>query len=115
MKNRFDMIFERLANEAGLEFEDVKEIVETYVETTYSDLLELKAALRTGDAEKTHRKAHSIKGSSRALGLTELSELAGRIDEGACENNLRALSGLVQELDEGYEKIVADFCKWKQR
>lgn len=58
------MQIQNLAENLGLDVEDFNELFELYVETTSSELKELKAAIDAGDAEKVHEKAHSLKGSS---------------------------------------------------
>ncbi|MBW1614872.1 MAG: Hpt domain-containing protein [Deltaproteobacteria bacterium] len=81
------------------------------METTSSDLEELKRALDQGDAEKVHQKAHSIKGASGNLGLNELFELAKEIDDSARVNSLNGLESLVQAFYEKYERLVEEFGK----
>jgi len=97
-----------LAENLGLDVEDFNELFELYVETTSSDLEELKAAIDAGDAEKAHAKAHSIKGSSGNLGFNELYESAKAIDDRARVNSLDGLEALVQEFSEKYEKLVEE-------
>ena len=100
-----------LAENLGLDVEDFNEIFELYMETTVSDLKELKAALQAGDAEKVHQEAHSIKGASGNLGLNELFELAKEIDDRARVNSLDGLGKLVQDFYEKYERLVEEFGK----
>ena len=103
------MDIKKLAENLELDLEDFNEIFEIYIETTSSDLQELKAALRNGDAQKAHEKTHSIKGASGNLGLDELYELAKQIDDRARVNSLNGLEDLVTSFDERYEKLVEDF------
>ena len=102
------MQIQNLAENLGLDVEDFNELFELYVETTSSELEELKAAIDAGDAEKAHEKAHSIKGSSGNLGFNELYESAKAIDDLARVNTLDGLEAMVQELNEKYEKVVAE-------
>ena len=103
------MDIKKLAENLDLDLEDFNEIFEIYMETTSSELQELKAALQDGDAERAHEKSHSIKGSSGNLGLDELYELAKQIDDRARVNSLNGLEDLVRNFDERYEKLVEDF------
>ena len=103
------MDIKKLAENLELDLEDFNEIFELYMETTSSDLQELKAALRNGDAEKVHERAHSIKGASGNLGLDELYELAKQIDDRALVNPLNGLEDPVRSFDERYEKLVENF------
>lgn len=98
-----------IAENLGLEIEEVIELVDLYINTTSSDFEELKAAINTKDAEKIHKYAHSIKGSSGNLGLTEFYELAKEIDERARFNPLEGLDNLVDDFAVKYEKLVHQF------
>ncbi len=103
------MDIKKLAENLDLDLEDFNEIFEIYMETTSSELQELKAALQDGDAERAHEKSHSIKGSSGNLGLDELYELAKQIDDRTRVNSLNGLEDMVSAFYERYEKLVADF------
>ena len=105
------MEFEKLAKRLGLDVEDIKELLELYVETTTSDLAELKGAIKAKDAELAHAKAHSIKGASGNLGLDEMYELAKEIDNLARVNSLDGVKDMVQVLQEKFNSIVKDFEK----
>ena len=105
------MDIKKLAENLELDLEEFNEIFEIYIETTSSDLQGLKAALRDGDAERAHERAHSIKGSSGNMGFDELYELAKQIDDRARVNSLNGLEDLVGSFEERYEKLIKDFGK----
>ena len=105
------MELEKLAERLGLDVEDIRELFELYVETTTSDLAELKGAIETKDAQLAHAKAHSIKGASGNLGLDELYNLAKEIDDHARANSLDALEEMIQVLEEKYNNLVEEFEK----
>ena len=105
------MTIDKLAENLGLEAEEFYEILQLYVETTSSDLKELKSALIAGDGENVHQKAHSIKGASGNIGLTELYELAKAIDDRARDNSMNGLGNLVQDFTVKYEKLAEEFEK----
>ena len=103
------MELEKLAERLGLDVEDIQELFELYVETTTSDLAELKRAIETKDAQLAHAKAHSIKGSSGNLGLDEMYNLAKEIDDRARVNSLDGLEEIIQSLEEKYKSLVKEF------
>ena len=103
------MEFEKLAQSLGLDLEDIRELFELYVETTTTDLAELKGAIEANDAQLAHSKAHSIKGASGNLGLDEMYSLAKEIDDRARENSLDGLEGLIQALEQKYSRLVTEF------
>ena len=99
----------KLAENLGLEAEDFSELFELYMQTTSTDLEELKAALATGDTEEIHKKAHSIKGASGNLGFDELYNTASEIDDQAREGSLDGLEEKVQNFDHKFEEMVSEF------
>ena len=101
----------KLAERLGLDVEDIRELIELYVETTTSDLAELKGAIEAKDAELAHAKAHSIKGASGNLGLDELYNPAKEIDDHARVNSLDGLGDMVQILEEKFNSLVEEFEK----
>jgi len=105
------MDLKKIAERLGLDVEDIRELLELYVETTTSDLAQLKRAIETKNAELAHAKAHSIKGASGNLGLDEMYELAKEIDDRARVNSLDGLEDMVQVLQEKFNGLVKNFEK----
>ncbi len=105
------MELEKLAERLGLDVEDIRELLELYVETTTSDLAQLKGAIEAKDAQLAHAKAHSIKGASGNLGLAEVYELAREIDDQARANSLDRLNEMIQVLEEKFNSLAKDFIK----
>ena len=105
------MELEKLAERLGLDVEDIRELIELYMETTTSDLAQLKGAIETKDAELAHAKAHSIKGASGNLGLDEMYELAKEIDDRTRVNSLNGLEKMVQVFQKKFNSLVNDFEK----
>jgi HPt (histidine-containing phosphotransfer) domain-containing protein len=105
------MELEKLAERLGLDVEDIQELFELYVETTTSDLAELKGAIEAKDAQLAHAKAHSIKGASGNLGLDEMYNPVKEIDDLARVNSLDGLENMVQVLQEKFNSLIKDFKK----
>ena len=106
------MKLEKIAERLGLDVEDIRELLELYMETTTSDLAELKRAIEAKDAQLAHIKAHSIKGASGNLGLDEMYYPAKEIDDRARANSLDGLENMVQVLQEKFNSLVKDFEKY---
>lgn len=79
-----------LAEELGLEEEDVRRLVKTFLETTAQDLLLLDQAFSQRDAEKLRASAHHIKGAAGNLELNVIAEAALAIEE-------KARSGIIED------------------
>ena len=105
------MKINELAENLGLELDDFNEIFEIYIESTAHDLKGLIDALNSGDVEKAHEKAHSIKGSSGSIGLDELFELSKKIDDQARNNSLNGLDKLAQDFKQKYENVIEEFSE----
>jgi HPt (histidine-containing phosphotransfer) domain-containing protein len=105
------MELEKLAERLGLDVEDIRELFELYVETTASDLAELKEAIETKDAHLAHAKAHSIKGASGNLGLDKMYQVAKEIDDRVRVNSLDGLENMLQVFQEKFNSLVKDFGK----
>ncbi|MCX8117553.1 MAG: Hpt domain-containing protein [Desulfobacterota bacterium] len=83
-----NMDLKTLAEQVDLEVEEYREMIELFLQTVTLQLHHLKAALETGDSQKVAETAHSIKGSSASLGLTQISGMARGMELKARENNL---------------------------
>ena len=103
------MELNKMAEKLGLDVEDIQELLELYVETTASDLAELKGAIEAKDAQLAHAKAHSIKGGSGNLGLDKMYELAKEIDDIARVNSLDGLESRVENLQQTFDSLAHDF------
>ena len=84
------MDIEGIAEELGLEAEDVRRLVLTFLESTEQDILLLGEAFSEGDAEKLRAAAHHIKGAAANLELNEIAEAAKEIED-------KARSGILED------------------
>ena len=72
-----------LAEDLGLEEEDVRRLVLTFLDSTEQDLVQLTQAFSDQDADKLRKTAHHIKGAAVNLELSEIAEAALVIEEKA--------------------------------
>ncbi|MCD6273272.1 MAG: Hpt domain-containing protein [Deltaproteobacteria bacterium] len=99
---------EDLVDNLGLDLEDVKELLELYVGATSSDLKAMQEAIDNNDADIIHERAHSIKGASGNLGLTDFYELAKEIDDQARTNKLNGLETIFNEFAGKFQQLVQE-------
>jgi len=107
------MKVEDLVDNLGLDLEDVKELLELYVGATASDLECLREAINNNDVKVVHERAHSIKGASGNLGLTDFYELAKEIDDLARANNLAGVETIYNDFESKFQKLsqeIANAC-----
>ena len=103
------MNINKLAERLGLEPEDYMEVLELLVDSGKADITSLEQAIAAGSAEEVVAAAHSIKGASANLGLTELSEAAKDMELNAREQNLDGMSEKIQILKAKFEPVAALF------
>ncbi|MGD8835439.1 MAG: Hpt domain-containing protein [Desulfobacteraceae bacterium] len=101
------MNFKELAENLGLEVDEYRELIELFVDTGASDFQKIADGLSASDSELVMRSAHTIKGAAGNLGLMDVSETAGIIEENASKNRLNDLSTTVNVLKTQFEAIEA--------
>ncbi len=87
-----------LALELGMEQDEMRELLEIFIESSESDLVKLKQALIEGDAKQVADAAHSIKGASANLGFMDIFSVAKNLEQKARENSLEGLADEVHIL-----------------
>ena len=99
------MNFNELADNLGLEKEEYLELIELFIETGMSDINKLRFAVDEVNAENAADAAHSIKGASGNLGLTEIYELAKKVEKTCRDGMLDNVSESVQELEKMLDTV----------
>lgn len=80
---------EKLVEELGMEPDEVSEFIGVFLDYTENeDLPVLLEAINAGNAEVVRQRAHSIKGASLNLMLTEISSVAEQMEKNAAQGNL---------------------------
>jgi HPt (histidine-containing phosphotransfer) domain-containing protein len=101
------MNFKELAENLGLEVDEYRELIELFVDTGAADFKKIDEGMSNRDSELVMRSAHTIKGAAGNLGLMEVSETAGIIEENANNNNMDGLNDTVDVLKTQFEAIEA--------
>jgi len=105
------MDFKELAENLELEENEFFELIGLFVKTAYSELNKLQSAIEDGDTKEAARVAHSIKGTSANLGLTEIFELAKRIEMSVQNNDLYGATGATKRIKEQLDRIAKALVK----
>jgi histidine phosphotransfer protein HptB len=108
------MNFEKLAGEIGFEKEEYMELIDLFISTTAGDIGKLITAINKGDFNAAERAAHSIKGASSSLGLTEISNEAKKIEYAAKENSAALTALSAAELEATLNRIIENYKTCKQ-
>ena len=77
-----------LGNHLEMEEEEFLELIELFLDTSFSDLSHLQSAVENGEGLNAVKAAHSIKGAAANLGMAEIYELAKKIETEAQGNRL---------------------------
>lgn len=77
----YNIDLEQIANKLDFELEDVKMLMEVFLETTDELMDELQKAIYENDLKKIYTLSHTIKGSSSNLTLVNISSLAAEIEQ----------------------------------
>ena len=101
------MNFKDLGANLGLEEDEYRELVELFMTTGAADFQDLAAALAAGDADAVMRKAHSIKGASGNLGLSDLYQTAGLIEKKAESGQLDDIEPTMATMQSQFGAIEA--------
>jgi len=84
----------------GLEEDEYLELVELFVETSKTDLKNLRSAINNKDMEMIARIAHSLKGAAMNLGLDDFNELAKTIEKTARDEELKETANTAEIFQE---------------
>ncbi|MBF0389792.1 MAG: Hpt domain-containing protein [Desulfamplus sp.] len=77
------MDFKEMASNIGLEEEDFIELLEMLVEVSFKDIDNFEKEFAAQNYSGAAMAAHSIKGASGNLGLTEISDTAAELEQAA--------------------------------
>ena len=89
------MNLKELALELEMEQDEIRELLEIFLESSESDIDRLEQALTEGDAKQVADAAHSIKGASANLGFMDIFSVAKSLEQKARNNSLDDLGNEV--------------------
>ena len=103
-RSRIDEILElEAADDApGL----LRELVDTFVQTSAAELAGMRAAVDAADADALRRAAHGLKGSSASLGAVDVQRLAQEVETYARAGRTAGCEPLVASLDEEVARAI---------
>lgn len=95
-----------LAELAEIMGDDMQMLIETYISDSNQKLQRLKTLSPINDSEAIFRLAHSLKGSSRNLGITTFSNYCESIEDNARNDNLNESNYKIEKLFMLFETSV---------
>ncbi|MBF0204115.1 MAG: Hpt domain-containing protein [Desulfamplus sp.] len=107
------MDFKEMASNIGVEEEDIVELLEMLVDVSFTDLESFETELAAGNYKGASMAAHSIKGASGNLGLTELSETAAKLETEAKNSDPSQMPEKIIFLKQGLSDIAEELKRLK--
>jgi len=96
----------RQAEMLGLDEEEYLELIDLFLKIGMSDLNDLEFAIKEGKAEEVASAAHSLKGASANLRLSEICDSAGRLEAKGRSHDLSGARELVRIIRANLESIA---------
>ena len=94
-----------LRDAAGDEPEEIKELMDLYLDQTTQQLQQLKRTIGSGVAIETERLAHTCKGASANCGMGGLAQVMFEIEKSAREGQFDGVSDLLAQAEKEFERI----------
>jgi len=91
--------------------DDFDELISVFESDAKLQIANCKSAIDASDAEDVRRIAHTLKGSSSNLGLTDLSESCRILEFEAAENTLDKADLLLDEIIKEYNIAVSTLAE----
>jgi CheY-like chemotaxis protein len=105
---------ERLLDFANGSIENLRELVDLYIQQTGKQVSQLALAIRTKNAEEVRRLAHSAAGASSTCGMTVIVPLLRELERQGYENTLTTAPQLSQQVVTEFlriEQFLKDYLK----
>lgn len=99
------MNFDEIASNLGLDKEDLDELLDIFISTSFSDIEKINLGLAENNTDNVSRAAHSIKGASGNLGFQTIASLAKDIEMAAKTGDTQGLKEKADIIFEELKKI----------
>ena len=103
------MNVDTLAEELGLENDELLEIAELYVESCASDFHKIQSAINENNPALIAEAAHSIKGASGNLGFTKAHQAAAQMENQARRGSLTGIAETAKQLKSELDQVKSLF------
>ncbi len=100
------MNLKEMANDLGLDEDELMELMELFITTTLSDLEQLRDAVERQDFRGVAAAAHSIKGAARSFGFDDMAEDARSIEARAQQGSTDGSLETAEVIRENAERLT---------
>ncbi|MBF0258229.1 MAG: Hpt domain-containing protein [Desulfamplus sp.] len=99
------MDFKVMASNIGIDDEDFIELLEMLVDVSTTDIVNFEAEVAAGNYKSAAMAAHSIKGASGNLGLTDIAAAAAELEKAAKNSDQSQMSEKIAFLKQELKQI----------
>lgn len=85
--------------------ERINKVITLYLDSSASEIKQLKNALHDKDCDALMMRAHSLKSSSANVGAVDFSELLHKIEQLSREGNIGEVTGLIEQICEQHGEL----------
>lgn len=93
--------------------DDLKDILQVFVETAPNEVAAMQETLAKGDAEGLRLHAHTLKGSAANVGASLLSQQSKEIEESAKVADLSGIGDGLTELENTLNQVLSSLKDYK--
>lgn len=98
-------IFSRLEDATANQPQVLAELCRDYLTEARATVVQLREALKRGDAAAVRERAHYLKGSSMMLGAQEVSEVCGTLEAMGRDANLNGAGPVLEKVVEALKQV----------
>ena len=95
--------------------DDLKEILQAYLDTAPGLIMQIEQAIQSNDAAALHSNAHSLKGSSANIGATSLPDVCLQLEQmgkaGAVNDEAASLLNQVKADNDKISSFLNEFMQ----
>lgn len=88
--------------------DDIEQVIQLFQKETPARLESMRQAVEQGDAEILRREAHTLKGSTPALGALNLKRLCAQLEQFAIDHHLEGTAALLDEAEREFSQVNRD-------
>ena len=100
-----------LCDAAGDDLEEIKELVDLYIDQTSQQLQQLKGAIESGSVDETGSLAHTCKGASANCGMEGIAKVMFEMEKSTREGQLDGVDDMFADAEKEFERIKQYLAK----
>ncbi len=91
----------------------LKDLIDSYVATTEPLITRIRSAVAQGDPDRLRRAAHTLKGSSRSMGVVKVGEICLKLETIGRNGTVEGAEGLLDQLGKEFDRAREVLVSWQ--